>query len=85
MGTMSCELNSKGLKVAREDFEIDYLGMKNISSGQVIVGNLNKDDLEIQEVIGNGACGYVYKALHKTTGKQLALKSINAFDKQKRH
>ncbi len=47
MGTMSCELNSKGLKVAREDFEINYLGMKNISSGQVIVGNLNKEDLEM--------------------------------------
>jgi hypothetical protein len=32
-GTMSCVLNSKGLKVAREDFEIDEGGMKNISSG----------------------------------------------------
>jgi len=32
-GTMSCVLNSKGLKVAREDFEINDSGMKNISSG----------------------------------------------------
>ena len=59
--------------------------MKSISSGQHIVGNLQKDDLEIQQVIGNGACGYVYKAIHKPTGKALALKSINAFDKPKRH
>lgn len=47
-GTMSCVINSKGIKVANEDFEIDNLGMKNISSGQFIVGNLQKDDLEIQ-------------------------------------
>jgi mitogen-activated protein kinase kinase len=59
--------------------------MKNISSGQLIVGNLEKEDLEIKEIIGNGACGYVYKAIHKPTGKAMALKSINAFDKGKRH
>ena len=82
---MSCELNSPGLKVAREDFEINTDGMNHISSGQVIVGNLQKEDLEIQDIIGNGACGYVYKAIHKPTGKVLALKSINAFDKPKRH
>ena len=85
VATMSCVINSKGIKVAKEDFEIDTLGMKNLSSGQFIVGNLQKEDLEIQQVIGNGACGYVYKAIHKPTGKSLALKSINAFDKPKRH
>lgn len=37
---MSCELNSKGLKVARENFQIDQGGMKNLSSGHLIVGNL---------------------------------------------
>ena len=85
IATMSCEINSNGIRVMKEDFEIDTLGMKNISSGLVIVGNLQKEDLEMQEVIGNGACGYVYKAIHKPSGKILALKSINAFDKPKRH
>jgi serine/threonine protein kinase len=65
----------------REDFEIGKLGMRNISTGQLIVGNLSIDDLEIQEAIGNGASGYVYKALHKPTGRLLAIKTINAFDK----
>ena len=69
----------------REDFEIGKSGMRNISTGQLIVGNLMKEDLEMKEVIGNGASGYVYKAIHKPTGKVLALKSINAFDKPKRH
>lgn len=44
-----------------------------------------KEDLDILEVIGNGASGYVYKAFHRPTNKMLALKSINAFDKPKRH
>lgn len=66
---MSCELNSEGLKVMREDYEIGKEGMRNLSTGQVIVGNLAKEDLEIKEVIGNGASGYVYKAIHKQTGR----------------
>ncbi|CDW78251.1 mitogen-activated protein kinase kinase 6-like [Stylonychia lemnae] len=85
LGSMSCELDSEGLKVMREDYEIGREGMRNISTGQIIVGNLAKEDLDIQEVIGNGASGYVYKALHKPSGRYLAIKSINAFDKGKRH
>ena len=42
---MSCELGSQGLKVARENFEIGKLGMKNIKTGEVIVGNLTEEDL----------------------------------------
>ena len=82
---MSCEIDGEGLKVMREDFEIGKSGMRNISTGQLIVGNLAKEDLQMMEVVGNGASGYVYKALHIPTGKLLALKSINAFDKGKRH
>lgn len=33
IATMSCVINSRGIKVANEDFEIDILGMKSISSG----------------------------------------------------
>ena len=51
----------------------------------MIVGNLTSEDLELKEVLGNGASGYVYKAIHIPTGRSLALKSINAFDKDKRH
>lgn len=49
------------------------------------MGNLSSEDLELSSVLGSGASGYVYKAIHKPTGRLLALKSINAFDKDKRH
>jgi serine/threonine protein kinase len=51
----------------------------------MIVGNLSIDDLELKEVIGNGASGYVYKAIHLPTSRVIALKSINSFDHNKRH
>ena len=47
LGSMSCELDSEGLKVMREDYEIGREGMRNLSTGQIIVGNLVKEDLEI--------------------------------------
>ena len=84
-GVMSCELGSHGLKVARENFEIGTSGMKNIKTGEVIVGNLIEEDLELGEILGNGASGYVYAAVHKPTGRKVALKRINVFDKGKRH
>ena len=82
---MSCELGSQGLKVARENFEIGTSGMKNIQTGEMIVGNLVEEDLELGEILGNGASGYVYAAVHRPTGRKVALKRINVFDKGKRH
>jgi len=46
--------------------------MKDLYSGQMIVGNLMEEDLEYDEdknVLGNGASGYVYLALYKKTGQ----------------
>jgi hypothetical protein len=68
---MSCELGSHGIKLNREGYEISTTGMKDINSGQMIVGNLCEDDLEYGEdstILGNGASGYVYLATHKMTG-----------------
>jgi hypothetical protein len=85
-GTMSCELGSNGIRVHREGYEIGTSGMKDLNSGQMIVGNLAEEDLYYDEgtVLGNGASGYVYLATHKVTGVQMALKSINVFDLGKR-
>jgi len=35
--------------------------------------------------LGQGASGYVQKAVHKPSGTPLAIKSINVYDKHKRH
>lgn len=82
---MSCEFGSQAFKVSKEDFEIGKVGMKNISTGEMIVGNVTEEELEYGKVLGNGAAGYVYAAVHKPTGRHVAIKSINVFDKGKRH
>eukprot|EP00352_Strombidinopsis_acuminata_P004551 CAMPEP_0176364942 /NCGR_PEP_ID=MMETSP0126-20121128/20128_1 /TAXON_ID=141414 ORGANISM="Strombidinopsis acuminatum, Strain SPMC142" /NCGR_SAMPLE_ID=MMETSP0126 /ASSEMBLY_ACC=CAM_ASM_000229 /LENGTH=82 /DNA_ID=CAMNT_0017721755 /DNA_START=271 /DNA_END=519 /DNA_ORIENTATION=- len=82
---MSCEIGSEGLKIMREDYEINKSGMRQISTGEIIAGNLSEEDIEIGDVIGNGASGYVYRGIHKPTGREIALKSINIYDKGRRH
>lgn len=85
---MSCELGTHGIKMPKEGYEIGTTGMKDIRTGDVIVGNLTEDDLEYGDestILGNGASGYVYLATHKQSGQKMALKSINVFDTGKRH
>lgn len=48
--------------------------MRNIKTGEFIGGNMLQTDLEYGEILGNGASGYVYAAIHKPTGAKVALK-----------
>ena len=82
---VSCELGTQGLKLLHENIEIGSKGMRNLKTGELIVGNMQRDDLEYGEVLGNGASGYVYAAIHKPTKRRVALKSINVLDKHTRH
>lgn len=84
LSAISCEIGAQGLKVKREDYEIGQAGMKNLSTGEMIAGNLNKDDLVMGRVLGSGASGYVQAATLKSKGIEVAIKSINIFDKGKR-
>jgi hypothetical protein len=59
--------------------------MKDLETGELFEGSIHEKDLELGEIIGNGASGYVYAAIHKPTGRKVALKSINVWDKGKRH
>lgn len=74
-----------GIKLPMENYQIGNDGMRHMGTRELIVGSLLKTDLEMGKILGNGASGYVYQALHKPTGKQVALKSINVHDKHKRH
>ena len=74
--------------MAKEGYEIGTTGMKDMTTGQMIVGNLTEEDLEYGDestILGMGASGYVYLATHKRTGQKIALKSINVYDTGKRH
>ena len=82
---VSCEFGTNGLRLPKENYLIGQGGMRNIKTGELIVGNLVREDLEYGEILGNGASGYVYAAIHKPMGRKVAVKSINVHDKGKRH
>ena len=46
---------------------------------------IDLEDLEKQEVIGRGAGGIVHKAVHRKSGRVIALKTLNLFEESGKH
>lgn len=61
------------------------MGKTGISRDKTgVVMSINAQDLEIRRIIGKGSAATVQEAYHKPSNTLLALKSINAYDKEKR-
>ena len=56
----SCVMGSQGIKLSKIDSVIETGGMRKISTGELIQGNLIESDLEYGQTLGSGASGYVY-------------------------
>ncbi|KAL0482760.1 mitogen-activated protein kinase kinase [Acrasis kona] len=71
---------------ASDDYMLDDNG--SFVNGSFAINNqwqdLRLEDLQQTTLLGQGASGVVYKALHRPTGKILALKDISVFDAEKR-
>mmetsp|Transcript_56200 Transcript_56200/g.64150 ORF Transcript_56200/g.64150 Transcript_56200/m.64150 type:complete len:346 (+) Transcript_56200:66-1103(+) len=80
--SMTCVFGPEGLKFVKENFEVKKTGITNTSTGEG--QQLSVDDLEIGPMIGRGSSGIVQRAVIKGTGVAVAIKSINAYDKDKR-
>ncbi|CAI2373339.1 unnamed protein product [Moneuplotes crassus] len=81
--SISCEINTDGLNIIKEDLHVARDGIRDTKTGDIIV-SISPDDFEMVEKLGIGASGHVYKALHKPSGEYMAIKSINVFDQAKR-
>ena len=66
-------INRRGLSV--EDPEL----------GEGVKDDVDPEDLERGKTIGRGCSSYVQKVTHRPSGRPLALKVINLYDKDKRH
>ena len=53
-------MGSQGIKLSKIDSVIETGGMRKISTGELIQGNLIESDLEYGQTLGSGASGYVY-------------------------
>ena len=59
-------------------------GVINENTGENY-GFINSEEIILKEQIGYGAGGSVHLAIHEPSGTQLAIKSLNIYDKEKRH
>lgn len=70
------------MKFVKEGLEVGREGISRDKAGVVL--SITEKDLEIRKFIGKGSAATVQEALHRPSGLLLALKSINAYDKEKR-
>ena len=68
----------------KEDFVINRQGIAAVNGNEVAGLGLRLSDLEMLEILGQGASSLVRKALHTPSQTDLAVKIINVFDKCKR-
>ena len=84
----SYSLTKSGVFQSDKGFAISKTGIQEspASSGprrQLLVRQF--DELQMMEVLGHGAGGVVNKATHKPSGVQVAVKSMDVLDDDKRH
>ena len=61
--------------------------MMKVSTGNkmTLIETMAKEDFEYKNILGRGVGGQVQQAIYKPLKKQVAIKSINVYDRNKRH
>jgi serine/threonine protein kinase len=59
--------------------------MRKKGATESMGGTITKEDVVLGKVLGKGACGMVYEARLKSTNMLVAMKTINVYDKERRH
>jgi hypothetical protein len=67
------------------NISIDQNGIRVNGDEVANESDIRLEDCELLDVLGEGASSVVHRARHRPTGKMMALKRINIFDKDKRH
>jgi len=83
-GSMSFEIGAEGLKFIKENLQLGKHGLSNATTGEIFA-SIGPQDIEFFDIIGKGAAGVVQRAVHKQTGMQLAIKTINVYERDRRH
>jgi serine/threonine protein kinase len=66
------------------NISIDSTGVR-VNGDEVTNSEFTLKEIEILDVLGEGASSVVHRARHRPSGTMMALKRINIFDKDKRH
>ncbi|EGR33581.1 protein kinase domain protein [Ichthyophthirius multifiliis] len=86
--SISCVIEQDGVKFPKLDLQFKKDGISSISTGnkmQNMQNGIHAEEIEIGEIIGQGASSYVYKGIYKPNNYPISIKTVNIFDKDKRH
>lgn len=82
--SQSYEVSFSGFKFKKPGIKVMQHGVVNENTGDTF-GFINPDEISIKEQIGYGTGGSVHLAIHEPSDTKLAIKSVNIYDKDKRH
>ena len=82
--SQSYELSFGGLKFRGAGIKVGVNGVVNENTGNMY-GFIDPEEIIIKEQIGYGSGGSVHLAIHEPSDTKLAIKSINVYDRDKRH
>jgi mitogen-activated protein kinase kinase 3 len=81
----SYEIGSQELNLGKEGYVIGQSGMRKKGATDNVGGTITAEDVVLGRILGKGACGMVYEARLKSTNTLVAIKTINVYDKERRH
>ncbi|CAD8109335.1 unnamed protein product [Paramecium sonneborni] len=83
-GSVYSEIGPDGLRFLKENIKVSKDGLQ--VQGQQQLQPINADYIQIvNKHLGRGAAGTVSEAIYKPLGIRVAIKSINAYDREKRY
>lgn len=82
--SQSYEVSFGGFKFKKPGIKIMPNGVVNENTGDTF-GFINPEEIIIKQQIGYGTGGSVHLAIHEPSDTKLAIKSVNIYDKDKRH
>jgi hypothetical protein len=85
-GSIYSEIGPDGLKFLKDNIKVSREGLIKMSDNSNHMQPINMEQIQIiNKHLGRGASGSVSEAIYKPLNVRVAVKSINAYDKEKRH
>jgi serine/threonine protein kinase len=87
MQSLSCEIDKNGIRFKTTGIKItkDGVTKDNMGGANAPLSSIKSDEIELGAYIGKGSCGYVQEGIYTPQFFPIAIKTINGYDKDKRH
>jgi len=85
--SISCEIDKTGIRFKTTGIKItrDGLSKESVTGQSLSLSQIKVDDVDLGAYIGQGSSGYVQEGIYKPSLFPVAIKTINVYEKEKRH